>query len=103
MMQRKLFILFLIITLSKVFGQNAYYGTTPHNWSEKNLAWAVKNVSKDDKEDVICLAENTEFSFYSTTDQKIVKNAVYKINTAAGLEKFKTYMPESFDVAFDEG
>jgi hypothetical protein len=52
--------------------------------------------------DLVIINDETNFSFYSSNDEKIIRNITFKINSEKGLEQLSRYtLPESFDQAYD--
>ena len=96
-------ILFLMSAgASPLFAQSGYLGDGPVKW-ENNLAPKVPSPSDSiNNNDLIVLEEVTDFYFFGSLNEKIIRNVKFKINNEKGLLYLKHFrLPESFDQAFD--
>ena len=97
------FFLSFFVSIPLVRSQNNIYGEGPVNWELRKPFVMPAEAEKYAGSDLIILSDLTEFFFYSSTKEKVVRSVKYKINTKKGLEQLKHYkMPESFDHAFDK-
>ena len=87
------------ITLS---AQKTFFGEIPVKWEEYETPAIPKDLDKYEASDLVIISDQTEFYFYGTNNEKLVRNVTVKINSAKGLEKINTLkLPESFDQAYD--
>lgn len=91
--------IFLILNL---FSQKTYYGDVPVSWEKYPAVISSPELEKYGESDLVIINDETEFSFYSSDNERITRNITFKINSEKGLEGLKNYtLPESFDPAYD--
>lgn len=91
-----------ISLVTPLFGQKTYYGEEPVKWSDNLPADLPPGLDKYSGSDLIILDDQTEFHFYASDNEKIVRYLRLKINTEEGLEALQAYkLPESLDRAYD--
>ncbi len=82
--------------------QKTYFGEEEIKWESNKAISIPTNARAYLSSDLLVLDEKTQFYFYATNNEKVVKNTVIKINTKKGLELLKAFkLPESFDYAYD--
>lgn len=99
----KLFVLFILcIAASIAVSQSTVFGDVAVKWASLKVP-VVPELSKEiSSSDIVILDDKAEFYFYASNNEKIVRNILFKINTAKGLELFQSFkLPESFDNAYD--
>lgn len=95
------FLIFLCAAYN-LAAQKKYFGDEPVIWGENSLEPLQESAKKYELSDLVILNDKTDFFFFSSNNEKLIKNVTVKINTENGkdvLEVFK--IPESFDYALD--
>lgn len=101
-LQRALLILLLTLQCPKWFSQSYYFGEAPVNWELRKKYSLPPEADKYAGSDLVILEEKVELHFLSSSNEKVIRNLKYKINSPKGLDQLKHYtMPESFDFALE--
>lgn len=94
--------IFLAVTLTilcyRIFPQSTNFGKETFKW----LASNTPNDPGKYNASLVIINEITDFHFYSSNNEMIEKNVLYKINDTKGKEKLQSFkLPESFDIGYD--
>ena len=97
-----LLFIILIICGGNVVAQKTFFGEEEVVWENHKPLVMPAGINTYSTSDLVILDDRTQFYFYGTKNEKIVKNVIVKINTMKGLEELRNYkLPESFDYAHD--
>jgi hypothetical protein len=97
-MRRLLLLLYLPLA---GISQKTYFGEEEVKWNTNKVP-VIPTSFQNGNSDLQVLEEHTEFYFFATNNEKIVRNVVYKVNSQKGAEILSSVkLPESFDPAFD--
>jgi hypothetical protein len=95
-------VLLLVVANYFFLAQKTYFGEEPVRWERRPLTHFPENLSEYTSADIVILEDSTEFYFFSTKSERLVRHLVLKINNQKGVEALARYsLPESFDVAND--
>jgi hypothetical protein len=78
--------LLVLLICSSASSQSHFFGEGPIKWDLRKAYEIPAEAEKYSSFDLVILNELTEFYFYSSTSEKIVRSIKYKINTKKGLE-----------------
>ncbi|MES2681620.1 MAG: hypothetical protein V4635_17120 [Bacteroidota bacterium] len=85
-----------------LIAQKNFFGEEPVLW-ESNKPYVIPAEYENYlRSDVVVLEDHTSFYFYSSTNERLVRKIVLRINNKNGLEAAGNHkLPESFDRAYD--
>ena len=91
-----------MLCAKNTYAQKAFFGDEPVVWENNNPYVIPAGYEKYLKSDLVILNDKTEFYFYATNNEKIVRKLIVRINNENGLALIQKYkLPESFDNAYD--
>jgi hypothetical protein len=96
--------LLTVVSLSSYlsFSQVTFFGESAVKWKNIQAPISAADTGNYGRSDLLILNDNTEFHFYSSTNEKLIRSVTFKINTQKGLDILEKYkLPESFDEVFD--
>lgn len=99
----KVLVFFSAVFVCKPVSGQTWFGEGPINWESKKPYVVSTEALRYKDYDLVVLEEATEFHFYGTNNEKVVRSAKFLINTKRGADILKDFRtPESFDIASDE-
>ncbi|MBL7919647.1 MAG: hypothetical protein JNJ40_04990 [Bacteroidia bacterium] len=94
--------LLLFVAVSPIVSQSTSFGDEPVKWANVKAPELPQQLKDHENSDLVVINDKTEFYFYASNNEKVVRHILVKINTQKGLDKFQTLtLPESFDEAYD--
>lgn len=93
---------FLLLLTHTFNAQKKIFGDGKISWENNKPDVLSANDSKYEKNDLVILDDKTDFYFYASYNEKVVRDITFKISTEKGKEIIENFsLPESFDYALD--